>query len=49
MVYSHHPFFNPAFRVVKQNAETKITTPFPNKECNTPQRENDHYLSNVLE
>ncbi|WP_343670829.1 L-dopachrome tautomerase-related protein [Chitinophaga sp.] len=48
MVYSHHPFFNPTFRVVKYNDKTKTTTPFPNKEWNTPRETDDHYLSNVL-
>jgi sugar lactone lactonase YvrE len=48
LVYSHHPFFNPNFRVVKYNAKTKTTTPFPNEEWNTPRKTDDHYLSNVL-
>lgn len=48
LVYSHHPFFNPAHRVVKYNAKTKTTTPFPNEEWNTPRETDDHYLSNVL-
>jgi Gluconolactonase len=48
LVYSHHPFFNPKFRVVKYNAQTKTTMPFPNEEWNTPRQTDDHYLSNVL-
>ncbi|MDQ1160269.1 sugar lactone lactonase YvrE [Chryseobacterium sp. SORGH_AS 447] len=48
LVYSHHPFFNPSYRVVSYNAETKTTQPFPNKEWNTPRETDDHYLSNVL-
>lgn len=48
LVYSHHPFFNPKFRVVKYDAKTKTTTPFPNEEWNTPRETDDHYLSNVL-
>ncbi|MFT4202851.1 MAG: hypothetical protein QM610_02960 [Chitinophagaceae bacterium] len=48
LVYSHHPFFNPKFRVVKYNAKVKTTTLFPNKEWNTPRETDDHYLSNVL-
>lgn len=48
LVYSHHPFFNPEYRVVKYNTQTKSITPFPNKEWNTPREKDDHYLSNVL-
>lgn len=48
LVYSHHPFFNPNYRVVKYNARTKTITPFPNEEWNTPRETDDHYLSNVL-
>lgn len=48
LVYSHHPFFSPNFRVVKYDAKTKTTTPFPNEEWNTPRETDDHYLSNVL-
>lgn len=48
LVYSHHPFFNPQFRVVKYNAHTQTITPFPNEEWNTPRETDDHYLSNVL-
>lgn len=48
LVYSHHPFFGPEIRVVKYNAETKTTTPFPNLKWNTPRDTDDHYLSNVL-
>ena len=48
LVYSHHPFFNPNFRVVKYDSKTKTTAPFPNKAWNTPRETNDHYLSNVL-
>ncbi|MDR6920776.1 MULTISPECIES: L-dopachrome tautomerase-related protein [Chryseobacterium] len=48
LVYSHHPFFNPAFRVVKYDAKTQSALPFPNKEWNTPRETDDHYLSNVL-
>lgn len=48
LVYSHHPFFNPPYRVVKYDAKTKTTKPFPNEEWNTPRETDDHYLSNVL-
>ncbi len=48
LVYSHHPFFNPKFRVVKYDAKTKTTKPFPNEAWNTPRETDDHYLSNVL-
>ncbi|OXA94122.1 hypothetical protein B0A66_05355 [Flavobacterium hercynium] len=48
LVYSHHPFFNPKFRVVKYDAKTKTTAPFPNERWNTPRTSDDHYLSNVL-
>lgn len=48
LVYSHHPFFNPTYRVMKYDAKTKISKPFPNVEWNTPREGDDHYLSNVL-
>lgn len=48
LVYSHHPFFSPAARVVKYDSQTKTTRPFPNEEWNTPRETDDHYLSNVL-
>lgn len=48
LVYSHHPFFNPKFRVVKYDEKTKTTKPFPNEEWNTPRKTDDYYLSNVL-
>lgn len=48
LVYSHHPFFKPQYRVVKYDSKTKKTTPFPNEQWNTPRETDDHYLSNVL-
>lgn len=48
LVYSHHPFFNSKYRVVKYDAKTKTARPFPNEEWNTPRETDDHYLSNVL-
>jgi len=48
LVYSNHPFFNPKIRVMKYDATTKKSTPFPNLEWNTPRSTDDHYLSNVL-
>lgn len=48
LVYSHHPFFNPPYRVVKYDANTKTSKPFPNEEWNTPRETDEHYLSNVL-
>ena len=48
LVYSHHPFFSPAIRVVKFDKKTNTTTPFPNLEWNTPRETDDNYLSNVL-
>ncbi|PKK36728.1 hypothetical protein BWI96_10130 [Siphonobacter sp. SORGH_AS_0500] len=48
LVYSHHPFFNPAFRVVRYDAKSKTTTPFPNEKWNTPRQTDDHFLSSVL-
>lgn len=48
LVYSHHPFFSPTYRVVKYNAQDKTITPFPNEEWNSPRESDDHYLSNVL-
>lgn len=48
LVYSHHPFFNPQYRVVAYNADTKAITPFPDVSWNTPRITDDHFLSNVL-
>jgi sugar lactone lactonase YvrE len=48
LVYSHHPFFNPDFRVVTYKADTKTVIPFPNLSWNTPRTSDDHFLSNVL-
>jgi len=48
LVYSHHPFFGPITRVVHMDAGTKVITPFPNKEWNTPRESDENYLSNVL-
>lgn len=48
LVYSHHPFFNPVYRVVIYDAQNKTTRPFPNELWNTPRETDDHYLSNVL-
>ncbi|MUV04655.1 cupin domain-containing protein [Flavobacterium rakeshii] len=48
LVYSLHPFFNPEIRVMKYNAKSKKSTPFPNAYWNTPRSTDDHYLSNVL-
>lgn len=48
LVYSHHPFFSPTVRVVKYNAKTKTSHPFPNEQWNTTRETDDHYLSNVL-
>ncbi len=48
LVYSNHPFFNPEIRVMKYDARTKTSVPFPNIEWNTPRDTDDHYLSNVL-
>lgn len=48
LVYSHHPFFKPQYRVVSYNSDTKSVSPFPNLSWNTPRTSDDHYLSNVL-
>ncbi|UUW08768.1 major royal jelly family protein [Flavobacterium plurextorum] len=48
LVYSHHPFFKPHYRVVSYNSDTKSVSPFPNLSWNTPRISDDHYLSNVL-
>lgn len=48
LVYSHHPFFKPQYRVVSYNSNTKSVSPFPNLSWNTPRTSDDHYLSNVL-
>lgn len=48
LVYSHHPLFDPADRVVQYDSKTKTSKPFPNEAWNTPRKTDDHYLSNVL-
>lgn len=48
IVYSQHPFFAPETRVSIYDRETKTSRPFPNEAWNTPNRDNDHYFSNVL-
>jgi quercetin dioxygenase-like cupin family protein len=48
LVYSNHPFFNPKIRVMKYDAKSKQSIPFPNLQWNTPRNTDDHYLSNVL-
>jgi quercetin dioxygenase-like cupin family protein len=48
LVYSNHPFFNPKIRVMKYDAKSKQSSPFPNLEWNSPRNTDDHYLSNVL-
>lgn len=48
LVYSHHPFFMPQYRVVSYNSNTKSVSPFPNLSWNTYRTSDDHYLSNVL-
>lgn len=48
LVYSNHPFFNPEIRVMRYDATTKESKPFPNLDWNTPHKTDDHYLSSVL-
>lgn len=48
LVYSHHPFFHPKIRVMKYDAKSRQSAPFPNLEWNTPRSTDDHYLSSVL-
>lgn len=48
LVYSNHPFFAPAIRVMHYNPRTKTSEPFPNSSWNSPQRNTDHYLDDVL-
>jgi sugar lactone lactonase YvrE len=48
LVMSHHPFFKPAIRVATYDPATKSVTPFPNEQWNTPRKENDWYLDDVL-
>jgi quercetin dioxygenase-like cupin family protein/sugar lactone lactonase YvrE len=48
LVYSNHPFFNPKIRVLRYDAKSRQSTPFPNLEWNTPRITDDHYLSSVL-
>ncbi|WP_256010260.1 L-dopachrome tautomerase-related protein [Desertivirga xinjiangensis] len=48
LVYSNHPFFNPEIRVMKYDAKSKRSSPFPNLDWNTPRSTDDHYFSSVL-
>lgn len=48
VIFSHHPFFEPAIRVAKLNADRVSSTPFPNLEWNTSKTNTDHYLDSVL-
>lgn len=48
LVYSNHPFFAPAIRVMRYNPATKKSEPFPNAQWNSVQRNSSHYLDDVL-
>jgi len=48
IVYSHHPFYKPENRVMIMHHRSKKTSPFPNKQWNTPNDTNELYLSDVL-
>jgi len=48
MIFSLHPFFDPEIRVASLNADKKSFTAFPNKDWNTPNDSDDHYLDSVL-
>lgn len=48
LVYSHHPLFNPAVRVMHYNSITQTSEPFPNKAWNTRRKTDDLYLDDVL-
>lgn len=48
LVFSNHPFFDPAIRVVQYDVATKRTSPFPNLEWNTPKAGSEDFLSTVL-
>ncbi len=47
IIFSHHPFYSPDVRVAKLTSPTTFE-PFPNAEWNTPRKDSDHYLDNVL-
>lgn len=47
LIFSHHPFYAPDIRVGKLTSPTTFE-PFPNAEWNTPRKDSDHYLDNVL-
>lgn len=47
MVFSHHPFFEPAIRAAEL-AVDGTSTPFPNRAWNTPREDSDEYLDSVL-
>ncbi|MDQ8191882.1 L-dopachrome tautomerase-related protein [Roseibacillus persicicus] len=48
LVYSLHPFFNPEMRVMKYDAQSQTSSPFPNQAWVTPRDSDDHFLCNVL-
>lgn len=47
LIFSHHPFFSPDVRVAKLTSPTTFE-PFPNADWNTPRKDSDHFLDNVL-
>ncbi len=47
MIFSHHPFFEPAVRVAERLADGTIK-PFPSAAWNTPRTGSDLYLDSVL-
>ena len=48
MIFSHHPFFEPAVRVAELEAGGTSARPFPTLEWNTPRPGTDEYLDSVL-
>jgi sugar lactone lactonase YvrE len=48
VIFSHHPFFEPDIRVAKLNEARNGSSPWPNREWNTPKTDSDHYLDSVL-
>ncbi len=47
IIFSHHPFYSPDIRVARLTSPTTFE-PFPNLDWNTPKKDSDQYLDNVL-
>ncbi|MCK5834840.1 MAG: hypothetical protein KAG98_03800, partial [Lentisphaeria bacterium] len=48
LIFSNHPFYNPAIRVLRFDHKTKTTKPFPNLSWNTPRKSDDNWFDSIL-